>query len=61
MSIKNLVIIFCLGALLYFVWSYLIDSLVSPKEIPLKKFVDVQVTYKPSELIVILSHEKGGN
>ena len=61
MTFKQLIAVFILGVILYFVWNLLLDGVVVEKNITDKNFKKIEVTYKPEALIVILSNDKRGN
>lgn len=61
MSTKSFFTVCMLGFFLYFLWGYLLDIYFKKEEPEIKNFKVIEITYKPVELIVILSHDKGGN
>ena len=61
MNSKNFFIVGLLGFFLYLLWGFLLDNYFKNEDPQIKNFKEIEVTYKPAELIVILSHDKRGN
>lgn len=61
MNDKAFLVITILGILLYLVWGGVMDSFLKYEKPYIKDFKELNITYKPDQLVVILSHVKGSN